>query len=86
MTSRDDYLRLLRDDETYQKILSRATTDAERRAISAYTEDFLMRIYASIIEPALKSLPQDPEARMKVFQEATDVLIKSGSVEITKEK
>jgi hypothetical protein len=84
--TRDDYLKALRENETYKTILSRATSDAERRAISAYTEDFIVRLCASVIEPAMTSLPTDPNDRMKVFQEVSEVLIKSGSAEITKEK
>lgn len=65
---KEDYIKKLRDDETYKDILGRATNSKERMFIQSFTEDFLARI-ASVIEPLREEYQKDPDGFMKKLEE-----------------
>lgn len=79
--NKEEYLKLLRDDQTFKDILSKATDDAERRMIKAYTEDFYLKFYDNVFLPLNNFLNQDPESLNKTISEMNEDLIKSGSQE-----
>lgn len=78
---KDDYLKALRHDEVFKEVLSRATSETERRAIKAYTEDFIVNFYNTLIEPLNKAMEKDPDLLKKVYAEIENELINSGSLE-----
>jgi hypothetical protein len=84
---KEDYLKLLRQDETYKKCLSSVKDENERRLISAYTEDFMMKFYSNIIDPLSNVLEKDPEALKKACMEIENKLINdlSGSQDVKKD-
>jgi hypothetical protein len=77
--TRDEYLKMLRDNETFQQVMKLSSSDAERRAIKAYTEDFMMKFYRDVFEPVEKATKNDPEALKNAYLEFEKELIKSGS-------
>lgn len=76
---KDEYLKLLRDNESFKSALSRTTDEKERRAIKAYTEDFFMNFYNNVFSPLARILEEDPEAINKAVLEIKNELINSGS-------
>jgi uncharacterized protein YjgD (DUF1641 family) len=75
---KEDFLKQLRGNDVFKELLSRASSDAERRAIKAYTEDFMMNFVSNVLEPAAKELEKDPEAMKKACLEIEKELLKSG--------
>lgn len=78
---KDEMLKMLRDNETYRQVLSLATDDKERQLIKAYTEDFLLKFYRSVAEPAVAARAQDPDILNKTYQKLSEELINSGSTD-----
>jgi hypothetical protein len=78
---REDYLKALRHDETFKKVLSQATSEQGRRAIKAYTEDFIINFFNIVVDPLGKAMEKDPELIKKVYSEIENGLINSGSLE-----
>lgn len=76
---KEEYLKLLKDDEIFKAVLSKATNESERRAIKAYTEDFMMKFFTDVFEPVSKATSSDPEALKKAISEIERDLIMSGS-------
>ena len=74
---KEDYLNMLRNNPIFQSVLSKASSDEERRAIKAYTEDFMMRFYKNVFEPADKLKQQDPDALKNAYTEIENDLIKN---------
>lgn len=73
---KEEYLNLLRNNPIFQMVLEKASSDEERRAIKAYTEDFMMKFYKNIFEPAEKIKKNDPEALKNAYTEIEKDLIK----------
>lgn len=59
MNTKDDFLKLLRDDPMYRNALKMAKTDAERKQVIAATEEFVER-FASVLVPAIQRAKSDP--------------------------
>lgn len=78
---KDDYLKALRQNDVFKSVLSRATSETEKRAIKAYTEDFIVNFYNALVEPLSKAIEKDPELLKKVYEEIENGLINSGSLE-----
>lgn len=78
---KDDYLKALRSDFVFKEVLGRASSEAERRAIKAYTEDFILNFYNTIVDPLKTAMEKDPELLNKVFSEIESGLINSGSLD-----
>lgn len=78
---KEDYLKALRGDEVFKKVLSQATSEQERRAIKAYTEDFVINFFNNIVKPINEAMEKDPDLLKKVYDEIENGLINSGSLE-----
>lgn len=76
---RDDYLKLLRDNDVYKAVLSQAKDPTEQRFIAAHTENFVMTVYKELFEPVNKLTEKDPDALMKAVHELRQNLIMSSS-------
>lgn len=85
-TSKDEALQMLRNNKMYRDILASATSDSERRAIKAYTEDFLMKFYKSLYEPVTATVEKNPNAFMNEINKMHESLIKSGSIDVIMER
>ena len=81
MLKREDYIKSLRENEVFKEILSRASSDAERRMIKAYSEEFLNQFFGNVVEPIASELKKNPDALKNAAQEIEKDLIKSGSIE-----
>lgn len=77
---KEDYLKALRGDEVFKKVLSQATSEQERRAIKAYTEDFVINFFNNIVKPINEAMEKDPDLLKKVYDEIENGLINSGSL------
>jgi hypothetical protein len=77
---REDYIKQLHENEIFKSVLGRSKDEAERRAIKAYTEDFMMRFYRHVFEPLEKTVQNDPNALKNVLTQMRDDLLKSGSI------
>lgn len=77
---KEDYLKALRADDVFKQVLSQATSEQERRAIKAYTEDFVINFFNSIVKPVSEAMQKDPELLKKVYAEIENGLINSGSL------
>jgi uncharacterized protein YjgD (DUF1641 family) len=76
---KEDFLKQLRSNEVFKELLSRASNDAERRAIKAYTEDFMVNFVSNVLDPVTKVLEKDPEAMKKTYLEIEKDLLNSNS-------
>lgn len=74
--TREEYLKMLRENEELKSIFSKAPSGNEKRAIKAYTEDFAMKFYENIFDPIMKALEKDPEALNKALSELENELIR----------
>jgi len=81
LMKKEDYLKQLRENDVFKTVLSKATSDAERRAIKAYTEDFMVKFFNQVYEPISHALQNDPEGIKNAYLEITSELINSGSAE-----
>jgi hypothetical protein len=78
--TKEECLKMLRENDVFKKVLSSASTDAERRAIKAYAEDFLVKFYSNVAEPFSKAVASaSPADITNAFRKAQGDLIKSGS-------
>lgn len=80
MTTRDDHLKLLHENDIFKTVLSKAASDEERRAIKAYTEHFYMNVFNNLLSPLTTAIQNDPDALKKAFLEIEKELITSGSI------
>lgn len=62
-------------------VLSRATSDDERRAIKAYTEDFMMKFYRNVFEPMETAKQTDPESLKKMYEDVEKEIVSKDSKE-----
>lgn len=81
---KEDYLNLLRNNPIFQSALSKASSDEERRAIKAYTEDFLMKFLKEVFEPGEKLKKNDPDAIQKAYKEIEKEIVKKSDNESNK--
>lgn len=72
---KEEYLNLLRNNKLYQIILSKASSDEEKRAIKAYTEDFMMKFYTNVFSPISTLKKNDPDALKKIYSDVDDEII-----------
>lgn len=72
---REDYLKLLRENENLKEIFSKSDDQKEKRAIKAYTEDFALKFYDNLLSPIMLILEKDPEALNKALTEIENELI-----------
>lgn len=86
IASKEEILKMLREDATFKKALAAAKDDTERRTIKAYTEDFVMKFYKNIFEPMHRTGLNNSETVRNMFTKMNDELIKSGSAEIITER
>jgi hypothetical protein len=82
---REEYIKLLRDNEDFKAALQRVSSPAERQAIKAYTEDFMMKFYNGVLRPIEEIKKADPEALKNAVLEVDGGLVTSGSAEAEKE-
>jgi len=80
MIKRDDYIKGLRENEIFQEVLKRASSDTERRVIKAYAEEFLNAFFNNVVEPISKEIQKDPNAIKNAAAEIEKELINSGSI------
>ena len=79
MIKRDDYLKGLKENEVFAEVLKRASSDAERRIIQAYAEEFLNVFYDNVVTPISKELQKDPQGLNNAVRIVEEQLINSGS-------
>lgn len=79
--NKEDYLNKLRNNPIFKTVLSKASSDEERRAIKAYTEDFLMKFLKNVSEPGEKLKKDDPDALQKAYKEIEKEIIKNDTKE-----
>lgn len=78
---KEECLKILRDNEMFKELLSKATNDLEKNAIKVQAEVFVLKLFEDVIDPLREAIQNDPESVNKAFQEMNDSLIKSGSKE-----
>jgi hypothetical protein len=77
--TREEYLKMFRDNEDMKNLLSKAPDATEKRMIKAYAEDFLLKFYDSVLDPLSKAIEKDPDALNKALTKIEEDLIISGS-------
>ena len=78
--TREEYLKLFRENEDMKSILSKSSDASEKRMIKAYAEDFLLKFYDRVIDPLAKAIEKDPDVLNKVLTKEEEDLIMSGSI------
>lgn len=76
---KEDYLKILNENEVYKEVLNRASDSSERRMISAYAEDFIIKFFRDFVSPAQKALEKDPDVLNKVYSEIEKDLLNTNS-------
>lgn len=76
---REDYIKMLNDNEIYKSVLKQAADPSEKRMISAYAEDFINKFFNNVFEPVSKILENDPDALNKAITEIEKDLISNNS-------
>jgi hypothetical protein len=78
--TRDEYLKMFRENADMKNLLMKSTDASEKRMIKAYAEDFLLKIFDSVIDPLTKVIEKDPDVLNKVLTKEEEDLIMSGSI------
>jgi hypothetical protein len=65
MKSREDVLKRLRADPMYRRALEKAKDEKERKAIIAFTEDFVTS-FADVLLPLAQQAQKDPVLRERL--------------------
>lgn len=78
---REDCIKQLHDDEVFKLVLSKATSEQERRGIQAFTEEFLLS-FVGVVEELQRQVDADPDAFQKVLSELESQPLVTGSLEI----
>lgn len=76
---KEEYLKMLRDNEVFRNVLSQSKDDKERRTIKAVAEEFMMTFYDDVFRHVQSALDKDPDALKKAYLEIENDLINSGS-------
>jgi hypothetical protein len=76
---KEDYLKMLNENEIYKEVLSKTTNSTERRIISAYAEDFIVKFFKDFVGPAQKAIEKDPDVLNKVYSEIEKDLLNTNS-------
>lgn len=76
---KEDYLKILNDNEIYKEVLKKASDKNERRVISAHAEDFIIRFFRDFVDPALNALEKDPDILNKSYSEIEKDLLNTSS-------
>ena len=76
---KEDYIKMLNENEVYKSVLGQASDSKERRMISAYAEDFIIKFFREVVDPAKKILEKDPDALNKAYLEFEKSLISNNS-------
>lgn len=79
---KEDYVKMLQENEVFKAVLKKAPNDTDKRIIKAYAEDFVEVFYEQVFEPFSKAIENDPELLNKVYSEIEKSLINSGSQEV----
>jgi hypothetical protein len=72
---REEYLRLIRNNESIKTILDSARDEAERKAVRAHVEDILLQMFDNMILPLNDQIEKDPEGMAKAWREIEKELI-----------
>lgn len=80
MAKREDYIKELRENEIFKEVLSRASSDVEKRIIKAYAEEFLNVFFDNVVQPISKEIQKDPNVVKNAAAEIEKELINSGSI------
>lgn len=78
---KQDYLKMLTENDVFKSVLKKAPNDTEKRLIKAYALDFVESFYDQVFEPFNKAIENDPDLLNKVYSELEKSLINSGSQE-----
>lgn len=78
---REDCVKLLHDHEVFKTAVSKASNDSERRAIQAFSEEFLLSFFDAITEMK-RNYEADPEGFQKVLSEMQSQQVLTGSAGI----
>jgi hypothetical protein len=74
--TREEYLKLIRENDDIKDVISKATDPKEKRVIKAYTEDFLMKMYDNFLGPMMSAIEKDPDVVNKALTEIQKELIR----------
>lgn len=72
---KEEYLSLLRNNPMFQTVLSNASSEEEKRAIKAYTEDFMMKFYKNVFEPMEAANLSNPDVLKKVYTDVENEIV-----------
>lgn len=81
MRTKEDFVKLLRNDPMYKSALKTAKTPEERKKIIQITEAFVEQ-YASILAPIISQVESDPKLKEQLRQsldQSDDLLSDAGS-------
>jgi len=72
--TREDYLKLLREDPNFRLVMDKSKDDKEKQLVTAMSEKFLMAFF-DVIEPIREAAEKDPEAFKKQLLEVEKELL-----------
>lgn len=81
MMKKEEYIKKLHEDEVFKSVVSKATSDADRRAIQAFTEEFMMS-FVDVLEQLRSTAEADPDALQKILSELDGQPLLTGSLEL----
>jgi len=73
--TREEYLKMFKENQELKAIFESAANTAEKRAIKAYTEDFVSNFYDNVFGPMLKAMEKDPDVFNKALTDLENELI-----------
>lgn len=76
---RDDCIKKLHEHDVFKTAVSKASTEAERRAIKAFSEEFLLSFF-DVVQELKRNYESDPAAFEKVLSEIQQQQVVTGSV------
>jgi hypothetical protein len=77
---KEDYIKQLHEDELYKLVVSKASTETEKRAIQAFTEEFMLN-FVDVLEHLRAGIEENPEVFRKTLSELESEPLLTGSVE-----
>lgn len=81
MMKKEEYIKKLHEDEVFKSVVSKATSDADRRAIQAFTEEFMVS-FVDVLEQLHLAAAVDPQGFQKTLSELDGQLLLTGSLEL----